>query len=333
MKFYFDESGSFKVPDDPAKHSVGIVSGVVIPESQEAQIFREFNAFVATLPQTAFKDGEPKGRLLDDGKRADLVTMITDLPIGILLCPIVIDLTSLAGKSDAKISSDVSQRLTELKPTCVDPEFRKWVQALALKTGAMSNQQMLRLYAWARCVYRCVQDSIFWYSFPGYLGDWSELRFEIDPVQQNGGTEAEVFDFMLRQWIIAWCQQRPLMIARETLTPNHPFMKKYDTPKGIDAKKIFDNNIHYVPSNKSTGIQLADMTATIIRRAIVNSSVDTLFDYGMLMTRTLGDTRRAAGVSFFGTREEREAAEVRYQGMGNVIEFVRQRIPNSYAMA
>lgn len=332
MKFYFDESGNFRVPDDPTQHSVGIVSGVAIPDSQEAFIYREFDAFVATLPPTAFKNGEPKGRLLDDGKRADLVNMITDLPIGILFCPTVIDLTSLAGKSDKNISSDVSEKLMEIGPSCTDPEFQKRMHDLAEKTGKMSNQQMLRLYAWARCITRCLQESIFWYSFPRYLGDWSELRFEIDPVQHNGGTEAEVFDFMLRQWIVAWCQVEPLMIARETLTPDHPFMKKYDTPKGIDAKKIFDNNIHYVPSDMSKGIQLSDMTATIIRRALLNSSADTLFDYGMLMTRTLGDTRRAAGVTFFGTREERESAEVRYQGVGNVIEFARKRVPSSYAM-
>lgn len=331
MRFYFDESGNFKVPDDPSQHSVGIVSGIAIPDSQESLIFREFDAFVATLPPSAFKNGEPKGRLLDDGKRAELVNMITELPIGILFCPTVLDLTSLAGKSDANVSSDVFEKLTEIEPSCMNPEFKKRVQDLAVKTGEMSNQQMLRLLAWARCICRCVNESIFWHSFPRYRGDWSTLRFEIDPVQQNGGTEAEVFDFMLRQWIVAWCQEQPLMISRETLTPDHPFMKNWNTPNGVDAKKMFDHNIHYVSSDKSKGIQLADMTATIIRRTLLNSSADNLFDYGTLMTRTLGEPRRAAGVFFFGTAEEREVAEARYRGVGNVIVLARNRIPNAYA--
>lgn len=332
MRFYFDESGNFKVPDDPSEHSVGIVSGIAIPDSQEPHIFQEFDAFVSSLPPSAFKNGEPKGRLLDDGKRTELVNVISELPIGILFCPTVLDLTSLAGKSDANVSSEVSDKLTEIEPHCGNPEFKKRVQSIAVKTKEMSNQQMLRLLAWARCIYRCINESVFWYSFDRYRNDWSTLRFEIDPVQQCGGDEAEVFDFLLRQWIVAWFQQQPLMIARETLTPDHPFMKTWNTPHGVNAKKMFDHNIHYVSSCKSKGIQLADMTASIIRRALLNSSADNLFDYGMLMTRTLGDPRRAAGIFFFGTEEEIEAAEDRYRGVGDVIVFARKHIRSAYAL-
>ena len=42
MRFYLDESGDFAVPDDPTKHAVGIVVGVDIPETVEAEVFEGF---------------------------------------------------------------------------------------------------------------------------------------------------------------------------------------------------------------------------------------------------------------------------------------------------
>ena len=63
MKFFFDESGNFQLP--PAEeHRVGIVSGVAIPDSDEAEVFQQFDAFLSKLPVSSFQNGEPKGRLL-----------------------------------------------------------------------------------------------------------------------------------------------------------------------------------------------------------------------------------------------------------------------------
>jgi hypothetical protein len=65
MKFFFDESGNFHVPDNRQQHVVGIVVGVVVPETQEAALWKQFREFIANLPPSAFKNGEPKGHLLD----------------------------------------------------------------------------------------------------------------------------------------------------------------------------------------------------------------------------------------------------------------------------
>ena len=70
MKFFFDESGNFQFP--PAGvHRVGIVSGVAIPDSDEAEVFRQFDAFLGKLPASSFENGEPKGRLLNDAERSE----------------------------------------------------------------------------------------------------------------------------------------------------------------------------------------------------------------------------------------------------------------------
>src|SRR5262245_26615444 len=103
MKFFFDEYGNFQRPQAGA-HGVGIVSGIAVPDADEAEIFQRFDAFVSKLPSSSLKDGEPKGKCLDDASRKALATMLSDLP-GILLRPIMLDLTSLAGQPHAQVAS------------------------------------------------------------------------------------------------------------------------------------------------------------------------------------------------------------------------------------
>ena len=63
MDFYFDESGDFRLEDDGVQR-VGIVAGITIPESAEAEVFAGYDDFVVTLAPSAFKKGEPKGNEL-----------------------------------------------------------------------------------------------------------------------------------------------------------------------------------------------------------------------------------------------------------------------------
>jgi hypothetical protein len=53
MNFYFDESGDFRLDDDGVQR-VGIIAGITIPESSEANAFAKIDEFVATLSQSAF---------------------------------------------------------------------------------------------------------------------------------------------------------------------------------------------------------------------------------------------------------------------------------------
>jgi hypothetical protein len=160
MKFFFDESGNFQLP--PAEeHRVGIVSGVAIPDSDEAEVFQQFDAFLNKLPVSSFQNGEPKGRLLDDAGRKALAGMLVNLP-GILVCPIMLDLTSLVGQPQSDAAGLVSRKLIQLQATCKHGTFRNQIAALANDIGALSTQQAFRLAAWAKCITRTVHDSIIY---------------------------------------------------------------------------------------------------------------------------------------------------------------------------
>ena len=270
MNFYFDESGIFRVPATAGSHDVGIVSGVVIPESIEAAVFGAFAEFLKTLPTTAFDNkGEVKGHLLDDNARKRLADMIVDLPARILFCPIMLDLTSLIGTPQVSVPAAVAAKLTMIQETCKHATLQSEIGRLAADIRRMSDQQVLRLATWAKCISRSINDSIIFHNGEDYDPSWSSLRFEIDPVQQSGGTEANSFEFLLPAWITAWSHDEPLTTIEGIHTAEHPFVKNWDCPAGIDVGKMFKNNVHYVPSDKSIGIQLADLTATLVRKAVI----------------------------------------------------------------
>src|SRR5271157_1689643 len=254
MKFFFDESGNFQPP--PAEeHRVGIVSGIAIPDSDEIEVFQQFDAFLSNLPGSSFQNGEPKGRLLDDAGRKALADMLVDLP-GILLCPIMLDLTLLVGQPQTDVAGLVSRKLMQLQATFTHETFRNQIVELANDIGAMSTQQALRLAAWAKCIARTVQHSIILHSGTKYESSWNSLRFEIDQVGEvPGNREERVFETMLPMWVSTWSHDEPFTVIEGIHTADHSLVKNWGHDKGLDIGKMFKNNVHYVSSASSKGIQ------------------------------------------------------------------------------
>ena len=293
-------------------------------------VFRAFDRFLKTLPSSAFVKGEVKGRLLDENTRKRLADLIVDLPPGILFCPIMLDLTSLIGTPQANVSAAVVAKLNSLWGMCKHATLRAKLDQLAANIDRMSDQQVLRLTAWAKCISRCINDSIIFHSGEAFHASWSSLRFEIDPVQQSGGTEKDSFEFLLPAWVTAWSQGEPLMTIEGVHTSEHPFVKNWDCPTGIDVGKMFKNNVHYVPSDKSLGIQLADVTATLVRKAVIGlATASNLQNYGFLLTRTIGMPYHAAGMFFLAPHDVADV-ERRYKGIVDAINAARATIPTSY---
>ena len=156
------------------------------------------------------------------------------------------------------------------------------------------------------------------------------MRFEIDPVQQNGGSEKDSFEFLLPAWVTAWSRDEPLTTIKGIHTAEHPFVKNWHCPAGIDVGNMFKSNVHYVPSDKSSGIQLADVTATLVRKAVIGlATAPNLQNYGFMLTRTIGKPYHAAGMFFLAPHEVADI-ERRYKGIADAINAARATIPTSY---
>jgi len=328
MKFFFDESGVFRVPTTAGQY-VGIVSGVAIPDCVEAEVFKKFDEFVSTLPGSSFENGEPKGRLLGIASRNALADLLVSLP-GILICPTMLDLTSLAGQPEADVGGLVSRKLLQLQATCKHDVFRNQILELADGVGKLHMQQALRLMAWAKCIARTLSDSIILHSGASYESSWNSLRFEIDRTGNPGNPEELVFEPMLPMWVSGWSQNEPFTLIDGVHNAHHPLVKHWNNNKGLDVGAMFSGHVHYVCSATSKGIQLADMTASLVRRAVIGIvTAKDLQNYGLMMTKAIGPPLKASGLFWLASVPISEL-ERRYHGIADAINAARSAEPDSY---
>jgi hypothetical protein len=226
MKFYFDESGDFTVPTNEQQHAVGIVVGVVVPESVEEDFFDRFTEFVSELPQSAFKNGEPKGNLLNNEDRRSFAMIVSECE-GVVFCPTMLDLTSMAGHG-SKIHDHIVRKIQTIVPQCEFQTLRDEVEQLGRQIANLNPVQAFRLGTWAKCIKRSIADSILLHSHPEFNDCWDVISFEIDPVQRKAGSREEiVFKCMLPAWITGWNQQDPLTATKEIHTDSHPFVRNW----------------------------------------------------------------------------------------------------------
>lgn len=324
MKFYFDESGSFTIPQTRVS-SVGIVCGIALPEKAEADVFNRFDTFVSGLPPSVFDNGEPKGRLLDERCLTAFVDLCASLP-DLLICPTILDLTSLCGESYDSTVGKIASKMRSVSLQCLHETMRSETSDLASEIDRMSPTQVLRLVSWARCIARTLQDSLIYHSGGDCTPCWGSLHFEVDAV--NNSREEKVFDVLLPGWVAAWSAKTPFHLIEEIHTADHPFVQNWDREDGLDLGKILRPNLHYVTSNQSRGIQIADMAASVIRRAVLgrNSIVypKELRNYGKLMTRAIRSPEESCGLFCLGRNVTPTETNRTYLGLVGEIRAARK---------
>lgn len=334
MKIFIDESGDFSLPSNPEDHAVGIVVGIVIPDENETEILDRFKCFLAQLSRSEFKNGEPKGYLLSDESRKSLADLFFDFD-HILVCPIMLDITSLACCGAVQIKESLVKKLREWASLCKHETLRSEVKLLERQVSnrKMSLPVVLRLVTWARCIMRCLQDSVIFHSRPEYHSSWEKLRFEIDPVRPGTSSrETQVFEKLLPAWITGWSLNTPLTMIEEIHSKNHPFVQNWVIDEGIDVGKMLRDNVHYPESQSSLGLQMADMSATLVRKAVIGlvNSVD-LENYGFMMTNSIRSAPHALGIFTIVEPSEADIGR-RYAGLTDAISGAKQSKRRSHSL-
>ncbi|MGD0653096.1 MAG: DUF3800 domain-containing protein [Thermoguttaceae bacterium] len=321
MFFYFDESGGFET--QPQGHRAGIVVGVVLPESTRDNVFGRFQKFLATLSPNEYDRGEPKGARLSDDSRSRFSKLLADCQ-DLLLAVTMLDLTPLAQLDAKTLCESIVKRLNWWAGQCRYQTLRDEVTLLAKQAGNLSVPQTLRLAATARCIMRALDHAVIRFAGDCYRPCWNAISFELDAVQTRPGSrEQQVFETLLPAWITAWSIKNPITLVEELHTPDHPFVKQYDRANGIDLGAILRNNVHWRSSAGNPGIQIADMAATVVSRAVHGITTGReLKDYGTLMKRALVSRADIGILSVTETSEEDIAR--RYAGLLGAVHAVRR---------
>lgn len=321
MKFYFDESGDFRL-DDQAVVPVGIVVGITIPESAEPEVLTRFDDFIATLAPSAFKKGEPKGHLLTLQDRTRFAEMIA-ANHRIVVTPTILDIASI-NRANLDVRRMMVRRIRELAEQCVYDTMRDEADLLARQFKNLSENQSLRLCSVAYCIKRAFEQTIFLMSGKEFFHCWNEMRFEIDPVNiQQDNREQMVFKWAMLGWLQGWSQQSPTMLIKEIHTSDHPLIQHYSTADDkFDLNKIYKDNLHYPRSSASKGLQIADMACSIVRHVVQGIvSLENLMNYGLLLKNNLWAPKYAHGL--FCLSDPDDVDYSRYQGLTEAVAKAR----------
>ena len=299
----------------------------VLPESALDDVFRRFQDFTATLSPIECHKGEPKGARLTDANRlafCELAANCKDLMLAVTM----LDITPLAKMDATTLRASIIQRLNGVASQCRYETMRNEVTLLAKQVGNLSVPQTLRLAATARCVMRAINHAVVRFAADGYRPCWNTMSFELDSVQTRpGNREQQVFEMLLPAWITAWSIKDPITTVEELHTPDHPFIRHYGHPDGINLGDILRGNVHWKESSANPGIQIADMAAAVVSRATHGArgvaTARDIADYAILMKQALLPQGDQLGI-FSIVEPSRDDIGRRYAGLLDTVLAVRR---------
>lgn len=313
MRIYIDEAGPF-VPPNPPRSSFSLVLALIIPTAIEKDLFYEFLRLRDTWPS---QNVEIKGSSLDESQVAQVISLV--LRYDILVQFIALDANThpdlLVEAFKNQHADGVTANITREHHPGPIPHLHQLGEAVR----AMPNQLFLQAFATWELIIKTIREGTAYFvqRQPQELGDiswiidrkdraitqmeetWSTLilpisesAFAREPLicimeedyshfdAQYGFTEATASPEVIRhmQWLNS-VSGKPHR-ANDTM--------------GINAKRLLTEQRTFQDSRDSLGLQLSDMLASILRRALNNRlQFPGWKDFGGLLVR-----QRQAGDGF-----------------------------------
>jgi len=264
MLFYFDEAGDFN-PPKANEHKCAVSVGLIVPETEELSVRHAFEVFCRGLkPAEKTARGEPKGSLLQLSSRDRFFDVLNAFP-DVKIVPATIDLAESAKFLNNHAPHGMRVRFYEHAERCIHLTMQEQVRLLGRQFGNISFQQMLWMLTLTSCVKRTIEHMVIFLSGQEFWSCYERMSFTVDKVGTAAGSRVEqLLDFFLFSWIAAWSLQEPISFIKEIHTQDHPFVKKYDTPGGVDLTKLMRGNIRYESSETCWGLQMADIVANTL---------------------------------------------------------------------
>jgi hypothetical protein len=287
---YIDEAGNFVTPPPKETHSYSLVLALAIPSAIEAELFYEFLRLRDGWPVKVI---EIKGSQLDESQAAEVIDLVSRYDVLVNFCAI-----DMATHTDG-VARDFKLRQADALTANLTPEHHPNIVTQfhkdAVKLRSMSNQLFLQAFLTIQLVLEVIQEAILYYvqSVPEELG---EIAWFIDPKDRTITQMEELWTTYILPMGENHFLKKPL-IALQGADYSH-FDARYgftaDTVDAemarhldwlqqvfgvdplaggkscLDAKLLLSEKREFPDSRDSLGIQLADMLATILRRALNN---------------------------------------------------------------
>src|ERR1700682_2032981 len=280
MRIYMDESGNFT-----AGQLISVVLVLVIPSTNESALFSEISRLTASWTK---HDGEIKGSSLDASKAARITPLLAVLKVIAAFCCI-----DMANHTSADIE-DFKERqakavVVNLSPSN-HPDMIKQLNDTAAAIRRMPNQLFVQAVLTINLVFETVQVATMYYSqrLPKELGD---IAWVIDGKAHKPTEMEEIWSLLVVPFAESHFIKTPLIMLVEGDYSDFDHRYKSDSDAELmshrkwlettysiparsranpvtDPKLLLTEQLEFTDSKRHVGLQLADMLANIVRRAL-----------------------------------------------------------------
>ena len=288
MRIYIDEAGPF-VPPQPPRPLFSLVLSLIIPSSIETELFYEFLRLRDTWPNQSV---EVKGSSLDESQASQLITLV--LKYDTLVRFIALDANKHPDALVANFKNGQADAVTANITREHHPGPIPHLHQLGEAVRQMSNQLFLQAFATWELIIETIREGTVYYvqRQPQELGDiaWSIDRKDRTPTQMEETWSTLILPVSERRFA-----EEPLIgileedysyfdarygFSRPTIEPadlqHLQWLRSVsgkgtlgeDERLGVNAKLLLTEQQTFEDSRDSLGLQLADMLATILRRAL-----------------------------------------------------------------
>ena len=284
MRIFIDEAGPFVVPPS-AQSLFSLVLALVIPSCVEGDLFAEFSQL---RDGWSSQGGEVKGSKLDESQAAQLIDLVSRYDVFVNFFA-----TDMATNDDAVVSTYKSRQADAITAGMTpehNPTMTAQLRGLADAIRRMPNQLFLQAFLTIDLVLKVIEDSTLYYvqRVPAELGSiawvidrkdrtitemedtWSTLvlpmsesHFAKTPLPCLIGADYSQFDAHYK--IDANDQE---MIRHVKWMREAYGVQDVDRPLGLNSTLLLSEQRQFADSAGSLGLQLADMLAAILRRAL-----------------------------------------------------------------
>lgn len=174
----------------------------------------------------------------------------------------------------------------------------------AKRIGNLSDCQLLKYITLSVCIIETLRYSILFRNGKSIKQYWDRIRIFIDRSSTKGDSREElVFRKSLGWFLTNYTKKYPFEVIEEIHNEKHPLIKKFDTPKGFDGKKLF-KHIYFEDSKDHCGLQIIDIIVNTFYKALndLDNTNGMLKYYKIIMMHNPLEPNSHLGFFFFPSK-------------------------------
>ncbi|MFC2163619.1 DUF3800 domain-containing protein, partial [Acidobacteriota bacterium] len=263
--FFFDDSGDFSILENESM-KISLWIGCLIPENSYAPLTKKFIKWEGTLKSYERKKGEAKGTLLTAKSRDAFFRLINNVP-SMLVYPTILDLKAQKQCMPQSITKEAYENSLKNIVKIKSEKFKQEELLQANRIKNMSDVQYLKLMTLGTCIVELLRHSLTFRVHGKYETNWKDITYFVDRSSARNSREEKVFRRSIQWFLFNSTRRMPILLPDDMFFTNHPFIKNFDTPNGIDMEKLF-KNINFEDSLNQIGLRIADIIANTLFRLL-----------------------------------------------------------------